>query len=73
MEYLAIIIAAVLGFQLYLFFYGKKEKKKGVVKSSAVLDKYNIKNRGQLFNLINSSGIPEEDRLVLEDHYQKGI
>ncbi len=72
MEFIVLLIVGVLGLQLYLFFFSKKKKKVGKVRD-AILDKYKVHTKGDLFKLINSQAIPEEDRLALEEFYQKGI
>ena len=67
-----LLISLVLFIQVFIFFYVRKRKKQ-MKKSFTILDKYKIRNRSDLFNRINGGNIPEEDRLALEEHYQKGF
>lgn len=70
MDFLYIVILVVAIVQIGIFFLNRKKKKKDGV-GIPILEKYNIKTRGDLFKIINSHSIPEEDRLLLEKHYQK--
>ena len=68
---LSIVIFALL-FQIVLFFVIKHKNDLLKAKDS-IKNKYNIKSKGDLFKLINSSSIPDSDRTKLEELYQKGI
>jgi len=66
MEFLYWIILFAALVQLAIYYFNRQKKKE-----DSVLDKYNIKSRGDLFKIINSHNLPEEDRILLEKHYQQ--
>ncbi len=71
--YILLLVAGLV--QIGVYFYGKNSKnvknKKSKEKETTILEKYNIKSRGDLFKLINSHHLPENDREQLEKYYQK--
>jgi len=72
METLFIFVVVALSIQIVLFIMAKQKKKLSVTNDS-VLEKYNIKTRGDAFKLINSHQIPEVDRIKIEKFYQEGF
>ena len=70
MEIIYIIIGGAIAVQLAVYLMNKQKKR---TERNDLLSKYNIKNRGDLFQMINSQRIPEEDRLLLEQLYQKNV
>jgi len=72
METLFIFVIVALFIQIALFYMAKQKKKLTVTKDS-ILEKYNIKTKGDAFKLINSHQIPEVDRIKIEKFYQEGF
>ena len=69
-----ILILVVIAFlvQIAIFFFVKK-KKRIVKATNSVFVKYNIKSKGDLFKIINSSNLPENDRIELEKLYSSDV
>ena len=72
MEMFLTFIVIVLLIQIAIFFITRK-KKKQIGSKDSILEKYNIKTRGDAFKIINSHRVPEPDRLMIEKFYQEGI
>ena len=70
MEIIYIFIAVAMLVQGGIFLMNRARKRS---ERNDLLSKYNIKNRGDLFKMINSQRIPEDDRLLLEKLYQKNF
>lgn len=71
MSSLLIIALIVLVIQILLFFSirsGKQEQE--LKKTSELEDQYHIKTRADAWRLLNSSEIPEADRIKIEDLYK---
>ena len=71
MNYLLVLVAIVLVFQIVLFFLIRKLNKK--LKSDSVIHKYNLKSPADAFKILNDPNIPEKDREEIEILYKGSL
>lgn len=69
MTALIIIIAIVLVGQIGLFFFTRKKIKED--KKNSIVEKYNIKNSGDAWRVMNDMTVPEEDREKIQAIYNQ--
>ena len=67
MNGMLVFISVVLILQLVMFFVIRARRKK--IKTSSVIERYNIKTAGDAFRIMNDPTLPEEDRLEIEKLY----
>ena len=66
---LLIVVLIVLVIQVLMFF-SIRSRKQDSKKTSELEDQYHIKTRADAWRLLNSSEIPEADRIKIEDLYK---
>lgn len=69
MSFLLIIVLIVLVIQILMFF-SIRSRKQDLKETSEVQDRYHIKTRADAWRLLNSSDLPEADRIKVEDFYK---
>ncbi len=67
MKSLGILLVFVLVLQVVLFIYGRKYRKK--IKDS-VVERYNLKSRGDAWRALADPNIPEEDKNEIRKLYE---
>lgn len=67
MNLMILLLVAALVFQIGLFLYSRKVKKK--IKANDILHKYQINSRSDLFAVLSSNDLPEEDAIKLQTIY----
>jgi hypothetical protein len=68
-ESLLIIVLVALGFQILIFFWGRKLRRKE--KETNVLLKYRIKSRQDAWRIMGNMEIPEKDRNEIKKWYEQ--
>lgn len=66
---LCILIGSALILQIVLFFIIRKRKKE-LREKTAILNKYNIKNRNDAFRALSESPLPDIDKAEIQKFYE---
>ncbi|NQZ76986.1 MAG: hypothetical protein HRT61_12925 [Ekhidna sp.] len=69
MIWLYILIAGVIGLQVYLFILGRRIRKKE--KENNVLFKYDINSRQRAWQLLADPTVPDEDKKKIRELYDQ--